>query len=134
MRASVLAGLVGVVAAFAACSSSDYCGAYQSTVSTLDAKFRPCADAGFAPNFVPGTCENVLNGGNCTDGDRTELQKLGAVAIGCAEANPTCSPQTPLNQLGLALQFQNCVADAGIPASAVSVACIGALATVSAAP
>ena len=121
------------ILAAAACGNGDYCGERQTSYNILSAKFAPCLDGGFADSgFTESSCEDVLTGGNCSDGDRTALDTLGSAAVNCADANPVCSPETPLDALGLSLQFSNCVEDAGVPASSISLACTTALATVNA--
>ena len=89
----------------AACGSGDYCAAYQSAVNIMDSKVAPCTDGGVEPRFSQSTCESVLQGGNCSSGDRTELANLGSTFVQCASVDPTCSSLTPGNLLGIELQF-----------------------------
>ncbi len=121
--------VLSCLALLAACSgSADYCADRQTAVNILSNKFAPCLDGGFADaGYSESACEDVLTGGNCSDGDRTALATIGNAGIACANQNPTCSPETPLDTLALTLQYDDCLSDAGIPASSVSSTCDAAL-------
>ncbi len=82
-----VARLVGVVIGLSACGKSvggDYCGEVGSYFQS--ACFRSVATDGGATVYSASACEDALTGAQCSVGDRTNLDTLGA----CLAGLPAC--------------------------------------------